>query len=353
MSVYHSARRERLLNLLEGHGLGAALLRTPANFAHYTNGANNRVDRADPSGVAAVLVTPGREWIVTNNIEADRMRHEETPGMEVAEHPWYETPDTLVWELIGGARLGSDLPVAGEEDISGELARLRYVLDLDSIWRYRVVGSDAAAVLAETAASVSPDTPALDAVAVLEAAFRRQGMNAAVLLAGGEGRAARYRHPVPRDGEDARLGGRAMLVACAERGGLYANATRITNLRDPKPEARRMQAACDSILAVAREAVRPGRMLSEVFAEIIDAYRKVGFPEGWRHHHQGGVTGYASREVIATPHTEVEIEVGMAFAFNPSLATPESGTFAKAEETFLLTRDGTETLTEAPQEGEE
>ena len=54
-------------------------------------------------------------------------------------------------------------------------------------------------------------------------------------------------------------------------------------------------------------------------------------PDGWRHHHQGGLTGYRSREAIATPGAALEIADGQAFAWNPSLPG------AKAEETFVLT----------------
>lgn len=351
MSCHRRARRERLLVLLERLGLDGVLLRTPANFAHYTNGADNRVDRADPRGVAAILVTPDGEWVVTDNIEAGRFREEETPGVRVVEHPWHEPPDGLIRELTGGSRLGSDLPAGNERDVSGGLARLRYVLDPDAIERYRGVGQDAVAALSETAGIISSDTLELEAAAELEAALRCRGLNAAVLLVGGDERASRYRHPVPRAETNARIGGRAMLVASAERGGLYANSTRIVDLSEPGEEVRRMQSACDDILARAREAVLRGRTLSEVFAEIAAAYRDEGFAEGWKEHHQGGLTGYASREVIATPHTQVEIEAGMAFAFNPSLAAPDSGAFAKSEETFVLRGAGPEILTDVDEEG--
>lgn len=345
MNQYRNARRERLLGLLEELGLYAVLLRSPANFAHYTNGADNRVDRGDPCGVAAVLVCPDGEWVVTDNIEAERFREEETPGMQVVDHLWYEGPDEIIRELTGGASLGSDLPAPDERDVSGALLPLRRVLDPDATDRYRLAGVDAAAALSETAAALSPDTPEIEAAAELEAALRRRSLNAAVLLAGGKQRAARYRHPVARAEPDARLGGRAMLVACAERGGLYANATRVLDFEDPNPESRRLQRACDNILARARQAARPGRTLAQAFEDIVEAYREEGFPEAWKEHHQGGVTGYASREVIATPHTRTEMRTGMAFAFNPSLASP-GGAFAKAEETFLLTQDGPEILTE-------
>jgi antitoxin VapB len=51
------------------------------------------------------------------------------------------------------------------------------------------------------------------------------------------------------------------------------------------------------------------------------------------------MTGYASREIIATPATRQEIRTGQAFAWNPSLAG------AKAEETFILADDGPEVVT--------
>ncbi len=51
------------------------------------------------------------------------------------------------------------------------------------------------------------------------------------------------------------------------------------------------------------------------------------------------MTGYASREIIATPAAHQEIHTGQAFAWNPSLAG------AKAEETFILTNAGPEVIT--------
>ena len=68
-------------------------------------------------------------------------------------------------------------------------------------------------------------------------------------------------------------------------------------------------------------------------------YAEAGFPDGWRDHHQGGTTGYASREVVASPETTQEVRAGQAFAWNPSLRG------AKAEETFVLTEGGPEILT--------
>jgi len=109
-----------------------------------------------------------------------------------------------------------------------------------------------------------------------------------------------------------------MLVVCAERGGLYANLTRILDFEEPDPETARRQKACDAILRrMKEEATRRDYTLAEALAECRRFYAEEGFPDGWRDHHQGGMTGYASREVVATPETRQRIEAGQAFAWNP------------------------------------
>lgn len=125
-----------------------------------------------------------------------------------------------------------------------------------------------------------------------------------------------------------------MLVACSEREGLYANLTRMVYFDEPDEELRRRQELCEVIMEKMRETTTPDRTLSEVFRECKKLYAEAGFPDEWRLHHQGGLTGYASRELVATPETNLNIQTGMAFAWNPSI------TGAKAEETFILTESG-------------
>ena len=68
------SRRERLRELMDRLGLGALLMRRPANFAWYTGGADNRVDHADPLGVAGILLTREAEYVLTDNFEAGKRR---------------------------------------------------------------------------------------------------------------------------------------------------------------------------------------------------------------------------------------------------------------------------------------
>jgi antitoxin VapB len=333
------SRDEMLRDLMQEHGLGVLLLSRPANFAWYTGGADNRVDRGDPLGVASIMLTSESSYVLTDNIEAPRMRGEQTPGMEVVEHPWHGGPAALLKDLADGLRVGTDFPSELGPDVSAGVAPLRYVLDAAAVESYRRLGADAAEAVAEAAASLAPETGEIEAAAELSAACRRRGMFSPVLLVASGGRLVRYRHPIPRGGP---LGGRAMLVVCAERGGLFASLTRIVDFEEPDPETASRQAACGEVLQRMREeATRPGRILSDAFDHCRHLYTEAGFPEGWRDHHQGGMTGYASREVIATPDTDHEIRTGQAFAWNPSLEG------AKAEETFVLGENGPEVLARA------
>ena len=329
-------RRQELRWEMDRLGIGAALLGLPANFAWYTGGADNRVDHSDPLGVAALLITPDAEYIVADNIESPRMREEETPGFEVVEHPWHQGAAPLYRELSGGAPLGADFPLEGARDVSEEVAPLRYVLDAEAIELYRRVGADTSAAMGEAAASVSAGMTEYEAGANLVEACRRRGLTTSVTLVAADGRIARYRHPIPR-GETIRR--RAMLVVCAERGGLYVSLTRIVHFEEPEEDFERRQVACEEILRRMREeATRPGRTLAGAFEDCKGFYAETGFPDEWRLHHQGGMAGYAAREVIATPESGQEMRSGQAFAWNPSI------TGAKAEETFILTGNGPEVI---------
>jgi Xaa-Pro dipeptidase len=330
------SRDQNLRELMEERGVGALLLNHHANFAWYTGGADNRVDRRVPAGVASILITEDDVYILTDNIEAPRMREEQMLGMEVVEHPWYEEPVSLLRELTG-AGVGTDGPSSYGQDLSAEIAPLRYVLDEDAIEAYRRLGTDTALAMSEVANSLSLETDELEAAADLSAACLKRGMYTPVLLAASRERLVRYRHPIPHGGP---LGRQAMLVACAERGGLFANLTQMVYFDDPDPETVRHQEACEEILRRMREeATREGRTLAQAFDDCRRFYAEAGFPEGWQYHHQGGMAGYASREIIANPSAQQEIRVGQAFAWNPSLEG------AKAEDTFVLDPDGPEVLT--------
>jgi antitoxin VapB len=95
------------------------------------------------------------------------------------------------------------------------------------------------------------------------------------------------------------------------------------------------------------EASRPGATLGDAFRAGAAAYTAQGFAEEWRHHHQGGLTGYRGREVFAVPGEGTVIPGTAALAWNPSITGG-----AKSEDTILVSAEGVETITRTRDLGE-
>src|SRR2546423_6580596 len=129
---------------MDGIGLDAVVLRRPENFAWYSGGADNRVDHASPTGVAEIVVTRSGDHVVTNNIEAPRIREEQTPGWDVVEYDWHAGPGDLIRQLAGSGAIGGDAPDPSdiEVDVAAVVAPLRYRLDDETLDRYRAVAAD-------------------------------------------------------------------------------------------------------------------------------------------------------------------------------------------------------------------
>jgi Creatinase/Prolidase N-terminal domain len=118
-------RSDNLRALIARHDAGAIVLRHVANFAWYTGGGDSRVDHANATGVADVVITSDAEYVVTSTIEALRMRTEQTPDFEVVVYPWHEGPEELLRELADGKEVLLD----SDPRVRDHIAALRRVLD--------------------------------------------------------------------------------------------------------------------------------------------------------------------------------------------------------------------------------
>ncbi|GAB3429267.1 M24 family metallopeptidase [Massilia solisilvae] len=320
---------------LDQAGAGAIRLRGTDWFAWITAGGSNTVLMAAETGVAEVLVSREEACVLTDEIEAQRLRDEEIPpGFAFHVVPWAELElrERYVLEVADGRPVLSDRPVAAEQALPATLRQRRLVLGSDEQERYRALGRESAEAMTEVLHLARPDWTEYDLAGAGAQALWRRGIHPALVLAAGERRLPLYRHATP-SGE--RLGQRAMLVFCARRHGLYANLTRFVSFGPASGDQRDLMA----VEATGLAAIKPGNSLSAVYFAFEQAYRHANRPDAIREHHQGGITGYLSREIVATPYTATELETGMAFAFNPSFVG------AKIEDTFVLGADGLENLT--------
>jgi len=327
---------------LGAHGLTAVRLRGIDWFAWATCGGSSAVLLAAESGIAEVLVTPDAALILTNAIEAERLRAEETPSeLEIWAGPWNapSARQAFVDAQVGDGRLASDHPTDGEAPLPTELLAAKRRLLTPEIERYRALGADAARAMTDALRRAQPDWTEHDLAGAGAEALWRRGIHPALTLVGGERRLPRYRHPTA--GPE-RLGERAMLVLCGRRHGLYASLTRFVYFRDPTAEERRLTEDVARVEAAAWAASTPGATLGAAYARIVETYAALGHSGAELDHHQGGTTGYSSREALGLPDQDTRIEANTALAWNPSLPG------AKIEDTAITGEQGIEVLTVDP-----
>lgn len=336
-----AAKIDAVRGHLDDHGLSGALLASQASFAWITAGGRSHISTGQEGGVASVLITPEAAHLLTTNIEVRRVVEEEVadlPFVPLA-YPWYEQDEGLLrtagrlCDLSGAV---SDLGVLGLRPAGEGLAELRRVLASGDLERYRSLGRDAAEAVEAACLATRPGDTELEVSARLAYQCARRDILDLVNLVAADERIAYHRHPLPtRKRVD-----RYLLVALTgRRHGLHASLTRMVSYGPPDPDlsARfRLAASVDAGL-ISRSV--PGASLGEVLQAGIDAYEEHGFSGEWERHHQGGLTGYAGREVLAVPGSGYRLQAGQALAWNPSI------TRAKSEDTIVIGNDGHEVLT--------
>jgi antitoxin VapB len=185
------------------------------------------------------------------------------------------------------------------------------------------------------------DDTELAAAGRLAGHLQAEGFTTPVVLVAGERRQGVHRHPLPTE---APLGRHALVAVTAEREGLFVSMTRLVSFGPAPAWLVGLTQACAEIDAAVLEASRPGRTLGDVFADLARAYEEHGFPDEWRRHHQGGLTGYKGREVFATPSEQTQLPSSCAVAWNPSITGG-----AKSENTALVSAAGIEIATATPE----
>jgi Xaa-Pro dipeptidase len=323
------AERIAAVRELAGDRAGV-LLTSRRDFAWLTLGGQNHVLLATEAGAAPVLITPTRAVVLAPVNEADRIADEEVAGLpiEVQPLPWWEADATNQ----AARRICGKEQVATGEELSTELEALRAVLAPEEHQRMAWLGQLIGATMADVVGSVGEGQTEDQVGATLQARLGAAGLRLPVLLAAADERIERYRHPLPTATPVRR---RLMVVVVAERWGLHVAQTGFRELAPLPDEVARRATALERVLAAMREATAVGRTLGDVLDAAREAYSEAGIGDEWELHHQGGTTGYASRERIVAPGDDTPIRPGMAFAWNPSARG------YKLEETLYLDEEGT------------
>lgn len=329
----------RIRELLAESRLDALLLQRSSNFAWATCGAASYINTADSAGNASLLVTPAGRFVLTDNIEATRLMEEEglaDQGWEFVVAPWYDRNNKLS-EITRGMKLGADSGFGNAQVLSDEVAALRLALTPEEGERFRQLAVMCARGMQEAVDAVQPGLTEYEIAGLLSQAVESRGVQAIVNLIATDERVFSYRHPLPTSKQLQRY---ALLILCGRRWGLICSLSRLVHFGPLPEDVRHKAEALAAIDAAMIAATRPGSTMGEVFQQAQSGYASAGYPDEWKRHHQGGLAGYAPREITATPSSAEPVVAGQVYAWNPSIA----GT--KSEDTILVGGKTNEILTE-------
>ncbi|MFO1023425.1 MAG: aminopeptidase P family N-terminal domain-containing protein [Planctomycetales bacterium] len=146
------AKHRRVIELMSEQGLDALLIQQPENFAWFTAGGDN-TGRGGPDITAALFITPDARVIVGGNADIGQVFDTEILGLgfQLKERPWFEPKNVLLSDLCRGRRVGSDTPLPRTQDLSAELATLRFPLTPFECDRMRKIGRHLAHAVEATA----------------------------------------------------------------------------------------------------------------------------------------------------------------------------------------------------------
>jgi antitoxin VapB len=332
-------KQKRIQALLAKRKLDALLLARVSSFAWATCGVASNVNTAESIGEAKLLITSQKRYLLTNNIEAARLEREEKlsrQGWQMVVSSWHETEAALAG-LTKDMKVGADCPWVCLDDLTPEIVHMRVSLTEAEARRYRALARSCAQAVEAAIRSIRPGQTELRIAARLSQESGKRGILPVVNLTAVDDHIFNERHPLPTNKT---LEKYAMVGLCGRKEGLVCSLTRFVHFGRLPATLRRRAEAVSQIDASFIISTRPGRTLGDIFQEGLKTYREVGYPDEWQRHHQGGVTGYEPREILALPGSPETVSGLQAFAWNPTL------TGTKSEDTILVTREGSEILTE-------
>ena len=350
MNLEIAEKTERIVKMLAEKKLGGVLINSQHNFAWATAGANNGIDTSRENGAASLLIrSDGKKFVLANKIEMPRMLEEEISAedFEPIDFAWENektSSDFLTNQALtllkNGEKIGADLFLnANTPIVESDIARCRYQLTNVEIERFRILGKDAGETLGDLIKTLRIGDSEIEIARRTTDLLAAKNIRSVVTLVAADERLQKFRHPVPTEKCWEKV---LMIVVCAKRQGLIVSLSRIVCDGKIPDELRKRTAACARVNARILAATKQGTTGADLYKIAADAYAKENFAGEEKLHHQGGATGYKTRDWVAHPNSSETVNFHQAFAWNPSI------TGTKTEETVIVCENEIEIITATP-----
>lgn len=324
---------KRIHTLIHEEQIEGILFTRQKNVSWLTAG-RSFVNSATEQSIASILITLTSSTLIVSNIEAERLMDEEfkMPFDQIKVFPWYEP------ERMGDfvAKQSNEANIQDDLSLDLKLLSIRSTLTRDEGHRVRELGRDTAKAIEETAFEIQAGQTEYEISARLAMHSIKKEVEPIVNLVAADDRIYSRRHPLPTSRN---LQKYAMLVVCGRRNGQVVSTTRLIHFGSLSSELKMRHRAVAYIDAALISKTVPGTAYAELFQVLKQAYQDTGFADEWKFHHQGGLSGYHSREQLLFPNDAThQVSQGQTYAWNPSIAG------VKSEDTIVTGEHGSEII---------
>jgi antitoxin VapB len=307
-------KQQRIRQFMEENHWEALVIGTQANFSWLSCGGESRVLITGEASDALLVITPDSQTLIAYNMDGQRNIDEEICGLgfDLILTHWNEKlREEIALQLVQGKRTLSDISLNGATCRFAEFYNLHYPLTEWEIERYRALGRESELILKSVVDRLAPGVTERNVERMLMSEFALQGYIPTVVLVGSDERLIKYRHPIP---SDKRIEKDLLLVLCNKKYGLHVPITRTVCFGDHvDPETERRYEAAGTIAASCIAHSLPGVKFSEILDMQKKLYAQLGYPDEWRNHFQGGITGYIPNDSTLCFDTGAVMKENQAF----------------------------------------
>ena len=333
----YEEKKKRLRVYMDVNGYDYVILSKRENFAWFTCGGDNKVLRNTDDGSGVLVISKNSVLFLAYYMDSDRIYDDELQGLDIEKKLmyWYEGDRCEYAMKFTKGKVAADSSIKGADNRWYDIIKLHYPLTENEVKRYRELGAVCDGLLADIAEKIHPGMSEHDIEAEILYAYGKLSMTPKVLLVGTDERIEKYRHPCASPRKLEKL---VLIHPAAEKNNLHANITRMIYFGDKLPEElEKKYDLLNFLQAQFFSMAKPGIGYRDIYDERKKLLEEKGYPDEWKYHAMGCVTGYVigidqpffNNEVVKT-NTPLDIYITLRGA--------------KVEELAMTTDKGAEVL---------
>lgn len=312
----------------------------PENFAWLTAGGTPR-GVVDPREMPAVYYTAEGRWILSGNMDSQRIFDEEVDGLgfQLKEWPWHLGRETLLADLCNGRAVASDRPLTiCKTAVAEQLRQRRRRLSAYEQECAKALGSLVGHALGATCRTMNPGETEREIAGQVSHRLLHRGAFPVSITVLGDGRSHLYRQA----GFTALTVDQYCVVSATVRKfGLCATAARTVCFGKPDPMLQKEHDVATRVSATYLASSWPDAIASEILNLGARVYEMGGMEHEWRTGPQGYVTGRHPVELAFRPARQDLLQEGWGLVWQATAGA------AQSIDTFLVTDAGPQLATPA------